>query len=94
MANKKQVLKRLADYFAKKGQMMTSMEYKAAEDTPMRFIIAKRPFGSWSRIGQMIKVNHPEQWEKANASTKEPVAPKVAKAPKKAATAKQPKAKK
>ena len=94
MANKKQVLKQLADYFAKKGKIMTPVEYKAAEDAPMRFTIAKKPFGSWGRVGQMIKVNHPEQWEKANPSTEEPVAPKVAKAPKKAATAKQPKAKK
>jgi hypothetical protein len=41
----------------------------------------------------MIKTNFPEQWEKANPSTEAPVAPKVAKAPKKAATAKKPVAK-
>lgn len=93
MANKKQVLKQLADYFAEKGKILSPAEYKAAEDAPIRFTIAKRPFGSWGRVGQMIKTNFPEQWEKANPSTEEPVAPKVAKAPKKAATAKKPVAK-
>ena len=76
MANKKAVLKQLADYFAKKGQMMSPVEYKAADDTPIRFIVAKRPFGSWARMQQMIEVNFPAQWEKAN---------KVAPAPKAAA---------
>ena len=94
MANKKQVLKQLADYFAKKGKIMTPEEYKAADDAPMRFTIAKRPFGSWGRVGSMIKTNFPEQWEKANPSEEEPVAPKVAKAPKKAATPKKADAKK
>ena len=76
MANKKAVLKQLADYFAKKGQMMSPVEYKAANDAPIRFIVAKRPFGSWARMQQMIEVNFPAQWEKAN---------KVAPAPKAAA---------
>ena len=78
MANKKAVLKQLADYFAKKGQMMSPVEYKAANDAPIRFIVAKRPFGSWARMQQMIEVNFPAQWEKAN---------KVAPAPKAAADA-------
>jgi len=100
MANKKIVLKQLADYFAKKGKFLSPAEYKAADDAPIRFILAKRPFGSWSRVGSMIRTNFPEQWEKANSTAPAaPVAPKVAKAPKapkapkKAATAKQPKAK-
>jgi len=76
MAVKKAVLKQLADYFSKKGQMMSPTEYKAADDTPIRFIVAKRPFGSWARMQQMVKANFPAQWEKAN---------KVAPAPKAAA---------
>ena len=76
MANKKAVLKQLADYFAKKGQMMSPAEYKANDDAPIRFMVAKRPFGSWARMQQMIEVNFPAQWEKAN---------KVAPAPKAAA---------
>ena len=76
MAVKKVVLGQLADYFAKKGQMMSPTEYKAADDAPIRFTVAKRPFGSWARMQQMVKSNFPAQWEKAN---------KVAPAPKAAA---------
>ena len=73
MANKKVVLKQLAEYFGKKGHIMSATEYKTATDSPMRFMIAKRPFGSWGRMQQMCKVNHPEMFE-----TK--IAPKAAKA--------------
>ena len=76
MALKKAVLEQLANYFAKKGQMMSPTEYKAADDAPIRFIVAKRPFGSWARMQQMVKSNFPAQWEKAN---------KLAPAPKAAA---------
>ena len=82
--NKKKILKTLADYFAKKGAMMTPAEYKAAEDAPIRFIVAKRPFGSWSRMQQMMKVNFPAEWEKATAPAP---APKVAAPKAKAKTA-------
>ena len=40
MANKKAVLLQLAEYFADKGSMMSPAEYKAADDAPMRFIVA------------------------------------------------------
>jgi hypothetical protein len=75
MAIKKVVLEQLADYFAKKGQIMSPTEYMAADDVPIRFVVAKRPFGSWARMQQMIQVNFPVQWEKAN---KVAPAPKVA----------------
>ena len=83
MANKKAVLEQLANYFASKGQMMSPEEYKAATDAPIRFIVAKRPFGSWARMQGMIQTNFPTQWEKANK-----VATPKAAAPKKAAKAK------
>jgi hypothetical protein len=89
MAVKKAVLGQLADYFAKKGQMMSPTEYKAADDAPIRFMVAKRPFGSWARMQQMIQANFPVQWEKANNVAP---APKVA-APKAKAKAAAPKAK-
>jgi hypothetical protein len=72
MANKKIVLKQLADYFADKGSLLSVAEYKAAEDKPMRYMIAKRPFGSWHRMTSMVKSNFPEQWEAANAETPAP----------------------
>lgn len=94
MANKKAILNQLADFFAKQGKVLTPSEYKAlGADVPMRFMAAKRPFGSWSRMVQMLKVNFPNQWAKANpeaatapAPKAEPkAAPKTAKAaPKKA----------
>jgi len=82
MANKKAVLEQLANYFADKGQMMSPAEYKEAADAPMRFMIAKRPFGSWARMQGMIQTNFPAQWAKANKVVATP-APKAA-APKKA----------
>ena len=91
MASRKAVLKTLADYFATKGQMMSPTEYKVANDAPIRFMVAKRPFGSWARMQQMIEANFPAQWEKANKVAPAP-APKVA-APKAKAKAAAPKAK-
>jgi len=67
MANKKAVLLQLAEYFAKKGSMMSPAEYKAADDAPMRFIVAKRPFGSWARMQAMVKANHLDLWMKTQA---------------------------
>jgi hypothetical protein len=82
MANKKAVLEQLANYFADKGQMMSPVEYKAASDAPIRFMIAKRPFGSWARMQGMIQTNFPAQWEKANKVAAPAPAPKKAAAPK------------
>lgn len=65
--NKKKILKKLADYFAKKGAMMTPVEYKAAEDAPIRFMVVKRTIGSWARVLQMVKKNFPVQYGKAMA---------------------------
>ena len=85
MANKKAILNQLADYFADKG-MMTPSEYKTADDAPMRYMLAKRPFGSWTRMQGMIKSNFPNQWAKAMGV--EEATPVVKKAPKVAATKK------
>lgn len=84
MASKKAVLKQLADYFADKGKIMSIAEYKAAEDRPIRYMLAKRPFGSWNRMTSMVKTNFPEQWAKTQAPAPAPTpAPKAA--PKKVA---------
>ena len=53
--NKPAVLKKLVEYFAEKGHVMSTVEYKAADDAPMRFIVAKRAFGSWNRMQQMAE---------------------------------------
>ena len=90
MANKKAILNQLADFFAKQGKVLTPSEYKAlGADVPMRFMAAKRPFGSWSRLTQMLKVNFPDQWAKANPEPAAAPAPKAESeaAPKKAKAA-------
>ena len=90
MANKKAILNQLADFFAKQGKVLTPSEYKAlGADVPMRFMAAKRPFGSWSRMIQMLKVNFPDQWAKANPEPAAAPAPKAESeaAPKKAKAA-------
>ncbi len=81
MANKKAVLLQLAEYFADKG-MMTPAEYKAADDAPIRFMIAKRPFGSWARMQAMIKANHLDLWLKAQGPAPAAPAPEPKVAPK------------
>ena len=52
--NKPAILKQLIEYFQKKGKVLSIDEYKAATDAPMRFMVAKRAFGSWARMTQMI----------------------------------------
>ena len=93
MANKKAILEQLADFFAKQGKVLTPSEYKDfGTAVPMRFMVAKRPFGSWSRMTNMLKMNFPDQWAKAYqeaaptpAKAEVKAAPKTAKAaPKKA----------
>ena len=97
MANKKAVLEHLANFFAEQGKVLTPSEYKSMgnDDVPMRFMVAKRPFGSWSRMTQMLKVNFPDQWAKANSEAAPTPTPKVeVKAAPKAAKAAPKKAKK
>ena len=92
MADKKAILEQLANYFAKKGKMLNPTEYKAETDAPIRYNVAKRPFGSWSRMHGMIEANFPKQGAAATkpvqeSDIKKAAAPKKAKAkvaPKKA----------
>jgi hypothetical protein len=89
MANKKAILEDLANFFAEQGKVLSPSEYKALSDiAPIRYHAARRPFGSWARIQQMIKFNFPDQWAKANSeSVPTPVvekAPAAKAAPKKA----------
>jgi hypothetical protein len=79
MANKKAILETLANFFAEQGKVLTPSEYKSmGQNVPMRFMVAKRPFGSWSRMTQMLKVNFPDQWAKANSEPATTVKPKKA----------------
>ena len=68
------------EYFKKKGKILSIEEYKAAEDAPMRFMVAKRAFGSWARMEQMAKA---AGWQDLPEPTPAPK-PKAKPAPKKA----------
>ena len=68
------------EYFEKKGKILSIEEYKAADDAPMRFMVAKRAFGSWARMEQMIKT---AGWTDTPAPAPAPK-PKAKPAPKKA----------
>ena len=72
--NKPAILKQLIEYFQKKGKVLSIDEYKAAEDAPMRFMAAKRAFGSWARMTQMIE--HKMRMDNVSIET-----PKVASKP-------------
>ena len=78
--NRPQVLKVLMEYFEKKGKILSIEEYKATDDAPMRFMVAKRAFGSWARMEQMIKT---AGWTDIPAPAPAPK-PKAKPAPKKA----------
>ena len=69
------------EYFDKKGKVLSIDEYKAADDAPMRFMVAKRAFGSWARMEQMAKT---AGWEDTAVVPKTAPKPKAKPAPKKA----------
>ncbi len=71
------------EYFKTKGKVLTIDEYKAATDVPMRFMAAKRAFGSWARMTQMVEY----KMQMDNVSME---APKPAPEPKKAKPAAKP----
>jgi hypothetical protein len=81
--NKPAVLKILVEYFSEKGKILSVPEYKAAEDAPMRFIVAKRAFGSWARMTQMAKKQMLDITP-ATVEVPKAKAPKAKAAPKKA----------
>ena len=66
MTRIKRIVKSVADYFVKKGRVMTMKEYIAEDDTPHRARAIRKLTGSWARMLQIIKVSFPEEWEKAN----------------------------
>jgi len=50
MTRRTSIISQLGNYFASKGGVMSAEEYKMAEDTPVRFTLVKRTFGSWRRL--------------------------------------------
>ena len=79
MTRLKRIVKSVADYFVKKGKIMSMKEYIAEDDTPHRARAVRKITGSWARLLQIIKVSFPEEYEKA---TKPAPTPKPAAKPK------------
>ena len=79
MNKKLKTLQLLGDYFVKKGKVLSVDEYKAQSDAPMRFMVAKRPFGSWARMSAMLEYNLPEVWKEIHKPKSKPAPKKVAK---------------
>jgi hypothetical protein len=52
--SRKTTLETMKEYFAGKGKFLTIDEYKEADDTPVRFILLKRTFGSWARLKSLV----------------------------------------
>ena len=85
MTRLKRIVKSVADYFVKKGKIMSMKEYIAEDDTPHRARAVRKITGSWARLLQIIKVSFPEEYEKATkpAPTPKPAAKPKAKVAKK-----------
>jgi|TARA_B100001079_G_scaffold249822_1_gene240896 hypothetical protein len=79
MTRTKKIVKSVAEYFAKKGEIMNMKTYIAQDDAPHRARAIRKLTGSWARMIQIIKVNFPEEYEKA---TKPAPAPKPSAKPK------------
>lgn len=54
MTRRTNIVEQIGAYFASKGKVLTADEYKAADDTPIRFQLVKRSIGSWSRLINMV----------------------------------------
>lgn len=60
MANRMAIIKKLGEYFMKKGKVLSIKEYNLQEDKPMRHLIVKRVFNSWSRMEKYVMHHFPE----------------------------------
>jgi|TARA_B110000438_G_C15630034_1_gene570576 hypothetical protein len=80
MTRQKKIAQSIAQYFAKKGKIMTMKEYIAENDTPHRARAVRKITGSWGRLIQLIKVNFPKEYEAATKPVSTPKPAKKAKA--------------
>ena len=58
--NRVKVIQTLGEYFTKKGKVLSIEEYKKQTDAPMRWLVIKRVFNSWSRMELYIKSRYPQ----------------------------------
>jgi len=76
MARRMALINQLGEYFMKKGKILSIPEYKEQKDAPIRWLLVKREFNSWSRMEKFVNKHFPEIGT---------IKPEVKAAPKKAA---------
>ncbi len=54
------LINQLGEYFMKKGKILSIPEYKKQKDAPMRWLLVKREFNSWSRMENFVNKHFPE----------------------------------
>ena len=54
------VIHKLGEYFTKKGKVLNMSEYNSEKDKPMRALIVKRVFNSWSRMEMFVNKYYPD----------------------------------
>jgi len=54
MATNASIIQVLGKYFASKGGVMSYVEYRDAEDAPIRPVVLKRAIGPWTRLLALI----------------------------------------
>jgi hypothetical protein len=55
MTKRTHVANQLAAYFEEKGKILNPVEYKKEKDTPVRFALVKKTFGSWNRMENIVR---------------------------------------
>tara|TARA_R100001510_G_C7482018_1_gene93605 strand:+ start:74 stop:355 length:282 start_codon:yes stop_codon:yes gene_type:complete len=60
--NRVAILKQISEYMVKKGKFLSMNEYMQEKDTPANFYLVRKLWGSWSRLKQLMRSNHPDLW--------------------------------
>tara|TARA_B100001939_G_C16788134_1_gene550100 strand:- start:552 stop:836 length:285 start_codon:yes stop_codon:yes gene_type:complete len=67
--NRVAILKQISEYMVKKGKFLSMNEYKAETDAPANFYMVRKLWGSWARLKQLMRSNHPDLWAQMEAGT-------------------------
>ena len=62
--NRVAILKQISEYMVKKGKFLSMNEYMQEKDTPANFYMVRKLWGSWARLKQLMRNNHPDLWAK------------------------------
>jgi hypothetical protein len=56
---RKNMLRKLNNYFLARGKVLTEREYKEASDVPFRLVIIKKYIGTWPRMINFLCFYYP-----------------------------------